>query len=191
MFLFFFHYVFTLCSFIVFFYCFCMLSTRDNRSFKKRRGRINLKINLKMHHTQVSFRLKNTKSIKYAVELNEFSWCYYIMFYRRQCYLSMIEQQNISPCFFFDPRQSFDPRYPCQNFMGPRHRHQNFNRRHLRHPCQSFMDIQYPRHSRKNLTHATHAPTLLRHPRHPQTHSTHALQQTLIKEVSLTFIFSS
>ena len=83
MFLFFFHYVFTLCSFIVFFYCFCMLSTRDNRSFKKRRGRINLKINLKMHHTQVSFRLKNTKSIKYAVELNEFSWCYYIMFYGR------------------------------------------------------------------------------------------------------------
>ena len=42
-----------------FFYCFCMLSKRDNQNFKKRRGRENLKINLKMHHTQVSFGLKN------------------------------------------------------------------------------------------------------------------------------------
>ena len=37
------------------FYFFCMLSKRDNHYFKKRQGRKNLKINLKMHHTQVSF----------------------------------------------------------------------------------------------------------------------------------------
>ena len=37
-----------------FFHCF-MLNKRDNHNFKKRRGRTNLRINLKMHYTQVSF----------------------------------------------------------------------------------------------------------------------------------------
>ena len=32
-----------------------MLSRRDNHNFEKRRGRTNLKINLKMHYTQISF----------------------------------------------------------------------------------------------------------------------------------------
>ena len=38
-----------------FFSLICMLSKRDNHNFKKTRERTNLKINLKMHYTQVSF----------------------------------------------------------------------------------------------------------------------------------------
>ena len=44
-----------------FFYCFYMLSKRDNHNLKKRQGRTNLKINLEMHHTQASFGLKKHK----------------------------------------------------------------------------------------------------------------------------------
>ena len=43
-----------LCLFYVF-SLFCMLNKRDKHYLKKRRGTTNLKINLKMHHTQVSF----------------------------------------------------------------------------------------------------------------------------------------
>ena len=49
--------LFTLCSFMFFFFfsLFCMLSKELSYNFKKRLGETNLKINLKMHHTQVSF----------------------------------------------------------------------------------------------------------------------------------------
>ena len=52
--------LFTLCSFIFvfflfFFSLFCMLSKELSYNFKKRQGETNLKKNLKMHHTQVSF----------------------------------------------------------------------------------------------------------------------------------------
>ena len=47
-----------------------MLSKRDNHNFKKRRGRTDLKINLKIHRATGQFHLdkRSTKQIKYDEE---------------------------------------------------------------------------------------------------------------------------
>ena len=80
-------------------------------------------------------------------------------------------------CFFFHSRQ---------NFIDPRHPHQNLDPRHFFDPSQHFMDLHHPRRPRQNLTHANHEPTHPSYPRHPCTHAahpTHTIQQTRVKMI--------
>ena len=62
-------------------------------------------------------------------------------------------------CFFFHSRQ---------NFIDPRHPHQNLDPRHFFDPSQHFMDLHHPRRPRQNLTHANHEPMHPRYPRRPR-----------------------
>ena len=136
-----------LCLFYVF-SLFCMLNKRDKHYLKKRRGTTNLKINLKMHHTQVSFAwIKEAQN-----KLSKFAWYNEIIFYGRYSVFYRVD------CCFSDPRhprQNFDLRYPRQNFDLRYPRQYLMDTCHLR---QNFMDPCYPRYPRENFTHATHEP---------------------------------
>ena len=58
--------------------------------------------------------------------------------------------------------------YSRQNFIDPRHLHQNLDPRHFFDPSQHFMDLHHPRRPRQNLTHANHEPMHPRYPRRPR-----------------------
>ena len=74
--------LFTLCSFIVFL---LFLHGKQKRFWKKKTRENKFENKSKnASHKDVIWIKKNTKQSKYAVELDEFSWYNYIIFYRRR-----------------------------------------------------------------------------------------------------------
>ena len=139
----------------------CMLSKRENHNFKKRRRGINLKMNLKMPHTQVSFIW--IKEARNKLSMTKKNW--------RACWIRLVQLNHIlqktvfsiqygyivrhlKRCHFLIHTFIFDPR---QYFMDLRHPHQTFNPRHPYHPRQNCTDPSYPCHPQ---THATTPHTL-------------------------------